>query len=293
MSQSRSYPGDFILSLPERLVRMMSAGLGGLVYQLSLILFPERIRRSRLYQATIERFLRIIVELLGGVQGAFPAEAISARELAVRKAAGNVVELVSFVAVGWSPVWLLAATADILGGTKVYLQMLVQDLKREGILDPQTQVDSVEVLLSELEQTLGDAADTVDLPPLNIDDMRTSWIKLKEGAVNLPDADSLAHIYDDLKSVAQQEGQSVYRTSSLIAQGAVRTGIEMGNLLIFEYYRNTLDIIAAEGISRYILRISRPYQQAVSAHLNPGNQTLTERFLYRRRQNNQSKMKAR
>ena len=289
MSQSRRYPGDFILSLPERIVRMLSASLGGLVYQLSLILFPERIRRSRLYQATVERFLRIIVELLGGVQGAFPAEAISARELAARKAAGNVVELVSFVAVGWSPVWLLAATADILGGTKVYLQTLVQDLKREGVLGPQTQVDSVEVLLKELEQTFGQAADTIDLPPLNIDEMRASWIKLKGRATNLPDADSLARIYDNLKSVAQQEGQSVYRTSSLIAQGAVRTGIEMGNLYIFEYYRDALDIIASEGISRYIQRISRPYQQAVSAHFNPSNQTHTERFLYRRRQENQSK----
>ncbi len=41
----------------------------------------------------------------GGVQGAFPAEAMSARELATRKAAGNVVELVSFAAVGfvWPP----------------------------------------------------------------------------------------------------------------------------------------------------------------------------------------------
>jgi hypothetical protein len=119
--------------------------------------------------------------------------------------------------------------------------------------------------------------------------MRASWIKLKGRATNLPDADSLARIYDDLKSVAQQEGQSVYRTSSLIAQGAVRTGIEMGNLYIFEYYRDALDIIASEGISRYIQRISRPYQQAVSAHFNPSNQTHTERFLYRRRQENQSK----
>jgi hypothetical protein len=291
MSQPKRNPGDFLLSLPERLLRVLSAGLGGLVYQLSLVLFPERIRRSRLYQATIERFLRIIVELLGGVQGAFPAEAMSARELATRKAAGNVIELASFVAVGWSPVWLLAAAADILGGSQVYLHALVQDLQREGVLDPHTQVDSIEELLGELEQTLGQAADTVDLPPLYIEDMRTSWMILKERAAHLPDTNSLARIYADLKAVAQKEGQSVYRTSSLIAQGAVRTGIEMGNLHIFEYYRNALDAIALEGIGRYIQRISRPYQQAVSAHLNPGNQTFTERYLSRRRQERQSDSK--
>lgn len=291
MKKSNKNSGNFILSLPERLVRVISAGSGGLFYQLSLILFPERIRRSRLYQATIERLLRIIVELLGGVRGAFPAEAMSVRELATRKAAGNVVELASFIAVGWSPVWLLAAAADVLGGSQVYLQALVHDLKCEGVLDPQTEVDSIEVFLSEMEKTMGQAADIVDLPPLNIDDMRYSWTKLKERGTNLPDLDSLARIYGDLKAVAQQEEQSIYRTSSLIAQGAVRTGIEMGNLHIFEYYRNALDAIASEGISHYIQRVSRPYQQAVSEHINPDSQTFTERFINRRRQERQPKKK--
>jgi hypothetical protein len=170
-----------ILSYPERLIRIVSASLGGLIYQMSLVLLPTWVRRSRLYQATVERLLRIAVELLGGVQGAFPAEAMSVGELAVRKAAGNVVELVSFAAVGWSPVWLLAAAANVMGGTKVYLQALIQDLQREHILPPQTQADSIEELLSALEQTLGQAADTIDLPPLNIDGMRTSWVELRKG----------------------------------------------------------------------------------------------------------------
>ena len=41
------------------------------------------------------------------------------RELLVRKTAGNVVELSSFLAVGWSPLWLLAGASDLVGGTKV------------------------------------------------------------------------------------------------------------------------------------------------------------------------------
>jgi hypothetical protein len=284
MEQSERPHTDILLSLPERLVRVFSAGLGGLVYQLSLALLPGWVRRSKLYRATIERLLRIFVELLGGVQGAFPAEAMSARELATRKAAGNVVELVSFAAVGWSPVWLLAAAADVMGGTQVYLQALVRDLQREGVLDAQTQVDSIEALLVELEQTLGQAADTVDLPPLNVDDMRASWTELKGRASSLPDAEALARIYADLLAVAHQEGKSVYHTSSLIAQGAVRTGLEMGNLHIFAYYRESLDAIASEGLSHYIQRVSRPYLMAIAAHLDSNNPTHTERFLVRRRE---------
>jgi hypothetical protein len=285
----RSKQVDSVLSYPERLVRVLSASLGGLAYQLSIALLPRWVRRSRLYQATIERLLRIVVELLGGVQGAFPVEAMSARELATRKAAGNVVELVSFAAVGWSPVWLLAAAADIMGGTQVYLRALVLDLQREGVLAPQAQVDSIEELLRALEQTLGQAADTVDMPPLNVDDMRTSWAELREKAASLPDAKALARIYDDLKAIAQQEKQSIYRTSSLIAQGAVRTGIEMGNLHVFEYYRDALDAIASEGLQRYIRRVSSPYRQAVAYHVDFGNQTYTERWLQRKREKRQSR----
>jgi hypothetical protein len=274
---------DYTLSLPERLVRIAAAGLGGLVYQISMILLPGWIRQSRLYRATVGRLLRIIIELLGGVQGAFPTEDMPVRELAARKAAGNAVEVLSFVAVGWSPVWLLAAAADVMGGTQVYLRTLVEDLQQEGALPPDTQVNSVEGLLNSLEGTLGQAADTVDMPPLNLEDMRQSWRELQERASRLPDADTLADIYEDLRRVSNQEGQSIYRTSSLIAQGAVRTGIKMGNVHVFDYYRDALDSIAAEGLGRYIQRISAPYLQTIVHHLAPGHKTHTERFLQGRR----------
>jgi hypothetical protein len=221
---------DYALSLPERLVRIAAAGLGGTAYQVFWVLLPGWVRQSRLYRATVARLLRIVIELLGGVQGAFPAEDMPVRELAVRKAAGNAVEVVGFVAVGWSPVWLLAAAADVMGGTQVYLRALVEDLQREGALPLDVQINSVEGLLSSLEGTLGQAADTVDMPPLNLEDMRRSWRELQAKTASLPDANTLARIYDDLKTVSHQEGQSIYRTSSMIAQGALRTGIKMGNV---------------------------------------------------------------
>jgi len=48
--------------------------------------------------------LRITIELVGGVEGVYPTEEIRARELLVCKTAGSVIELGSFLAVGWSPV---------------------------------------------------------------------------------------------------------------------------------------------------------------------------------------------
>jgi len=274
---------DYIFSFPERLVRVAAAGLGGLVYQVSMILLPGWVRRSRLYRATVARLLRIVIELLGGVEGAFPAEGMPVKELAARKAAGNAVEVLSFVAVGWSPVWLLAAAADVMGGTQVYLRALVEDLQREGALPPHAQIASVEGLLNSLEDTLGQAADTVDMPPLNLEDMRKSWRELQENASRLPDPDRLARIYENLKAVADQEGRSIYRTSSLIALGAVRTGINMGNTHIFDYYRTALDSIASDGLTPYIKRVSAPYRRTVIHHLDPRNRTHTEHFLQRTR----------
>ena len=74
----------YLWSLPEGVVRALAAGLGGAVHQITLLILPGWLRRSRFYQATIERLLRIVIELLGGVEGAFPPEAIPIRECQAR-----------------------------------------------------------------------------------------------------------------------------------------------------------------------------------------------------------------
>ena len=58
----------------------------------------------------------------------------SSGKLAVRKAAGNVVELGSILAFGFSPLWLLAGAADVTRGTRVYLDALVAELKAAGVI---------------------------------------------------------------------------------------------------------------------------------------------------------------
>ena len=83
-----------------------------MVFETSEVVLPAFVRRSKLYQATVARVLRLVVEMVGGVLGVFGKESMPVRELAVRKLAGNAVELAGFLAFGWSPVWLLAA-ADV------------------------------------------------------------------------------------------------------------------------------------------------------------------------------------
>jgi hypothetical protein len=275
---SRSY----LASLPERTARAGAALTGGLVYETSEVMLPLAVRRSKLYQAIVGRLLRIMIELVGGVEGVYPAqEDMPVGELLVRKTAGNVVELSSFVAVGWSPVWLLAGASDLVGGTKVYLRTLVTELRDAGLLAPDADVASFEELLTALEETSGVLADTVDVPPLNVSSMRTSWEELRQQAADLPDAASLEKIFAELQLAARQEDRSMLEISSMVALGAVRSGVRLGSVHIFDYYRRALRTIVEEGLPSFLRRTSTPYLRRAGSHFDPRSSTYSERLLRR------------
>jgi hypothetical protein len=196
----------YLASLPERTARAGAALTGGLVYETGEVVLPLAIRRSRIYQAVVGRLLRLTIELVGGVEGVFPTEEMRARELLARKTAGNVVEIGSFLALGWSPVWLLAGASDLIGGSKAYLRVLVTELKEAGVLSAEEDVASFEELLTALEGTSGVLADTVDVPPLNVDGVRASWQELRRQAADLPDARGLEEIFSRLRLAARREG---------------------------------------------------------------------------------------
>jgi hypothetical protein len=274
---SRSY----LTSLPERTARAGAALAGGLIYEASEVVLPVAVRRSRLYQAIVARLLRITIELVGGVEGVYPAQVMPVRELLVRKTAGNVVELSSFLAIGWSPVWLLAGASDLVGGTKVYLRTLVTELRDAGVLAADADVASFEELLTALEDTSGLLADTVDVPPLNVPSVRASWQELQRQAADLPDAAGLEEIFAELQLAAQQEDRSVLEISSMVALGAVRTGVRLGNVYIFDYYQHALRTIVEEGLLSFLRRTSTPYFTRAGAHFDPRSNTYSERLLRR------------
>ena len=275
---SRSY----LASLPERTARAGAALTGGLVYEASEVVLPLAVRRSRLYQAIVGRLLRITIELVGGVDGVYPGQEMSARELLVRKTAGNAVELSGFLAVGWSPLWLLAGASDLVGGTKAYLRALAAELRDAGVLAEDAQVASFDELLTALEGTSSVLADTVDVPPLDVAGVRTSWQELRQQAADLPDAADLERIFAGLQLAARQEERSLLEISSLVALGAVRTGMKLGNVHVFDYYRRALRTIVEEGLLSFFRRTSTPYLARAGSHFDPRSSTYSERLLGRR-----------
>jgi hypothetical protein len=203
----------YLLSLPERALRGLAALFGGLFYELAELVLPISLRRTRLYQSVVGRSLRVAIELIGGVGGVLLPEDVEAGELALRKTLGGGIEMASILAVGLSPVWILAAAADLTGGTRAYLRALATELRHDGLLPPDADVTSVRELLDQLEGVSALLADTVDVPPLDLEAMHQTYCSLKANAASLPDARRLDAIYDLMQRVMHQEGRSLRSAS--------------------------------------------------------------------------------
>ncbi len=278
----RSFPraaGHYVLSLPERVARASAALAGGALYETSQVALPHAIRGSKLYQVTVSRLLRILIEWVGDVRGIYQEEEMGANELAVRKFTGNVVEFASIFAVGFSPLWIVAAASDVMGGSKAYLRTLVTELQQTGQLPADTDIGSYEELLQRLETGSGVLADTIDVPPLTVKDARASFESLRRQADDLPSANELALIFRDLQSTAQQEGRSVSEVSAALAGAAARAGMDLGNTHIFDFYRDSLNTIQEEGMLRFLLRSSTPYVKRAGGHFDPRAATYTDRAM--------------
>ena len=109
-----------------------------------------------------------------------------AGEIAKRKVAGNVVEVGSIAAFGFSPLWLLAAASDLTHGSRVYLKALEDELKAAGVIDEDVDAHSVDELLGVLESTSGGTARLVDIPPLELKELRASLAELRSQADSMP-----------------------------------------------------------------------------------------------------------
>ena len=275
--------GHYLASLPERIVRTAAAVVGGAVHETAQLVLPRLIRRSRLYEVSAKNLLRILVEGVGAVEGSSTAEpkAAGASELAVRKGAGNVVELGSILAFGFSPLWLLAAASDVTHGSRVYLQALVEELKASRVVGEETDVGSVDELLGVLEGTSGRTARLIDLPPLELEELRTSLAELRAEASDLPSQEELAAVYRDLRAEAARENRSLLEVSSGIGLAFLLSARNVSRAHLVAPYREDWQPLREEGFAAYAGRVGRPYAKAVASHFHPERETYTEHYLTR------------
>ena len=275
---------SFLLSLPERAVRSVAALLGGLVHETFALALPRVVRQSRLYEATAKNLLRVTIELVGGVDARTPTESEYEPDpgrLAVRKGVGNAVELGSIAAFGFSPLWILAAAADVTRGSRIYLDAYVAELIRVGALPAGSSPGSATDLLSALERVSGTTARLVDIPPLELRALRQSLADIRRDAASLPGPDELARLYAGLLEAARRERTSVLEVSVGLGLAFFNSARHVGRQHLLDPYREDLRPVRDEGLAAYARRVSRPYAEAVARHFDTEQPSLTERGLDR------------
>ena len=277
--------GRYVVTLPERLVRAAAAVLGGAVHETAQVVLPRFVRRSRVYEATAKNVLRITIELVGGVEQEAQADQPSAGKLALRKGAGNVVEFGSIAAFGFSPLWLLAAASDLARGSRVYLAALVGELKDNGVLERDAEIASVDQLLGVLERGAGKSASLIDVPSMELKELRTSIAELAAERKELPGPDDLQALYEGLIRQARAENRSLLAVSSGIGLAFVNSAQHVGREHVWVPYREDWKPLREEGFAAYARRVAQPYRDAVDGHFDAAKPTLTERLLARVRRN--------
>src|SRR5215510_4609771 len=169
----------YLLSFPERFVRS-ALGLGaGVAREVGEVALPDGVRNSQLYRNLVDTTLRFLIEDVGGAEGVYRDEEKLPDNFLARRTAGNAVEVLGLVAFRASPVWVLAAMADLCGAGRHLIPEMADALKAEGLLDRDMQFTSVDQVLDGLERTSSRLAATINTPPLDVATLRQEWEALR------------------------------------------------------------------------------------------------------------------
>lgn len=280
-------------SLPERFVRSLAAGLGGLVKETAELALPDLLKRTTIYSILLDRALRFIVEDVGQVEGVYDADEQQAG-FVVRKIVGNFVELAGLLTLQASPLWVLALVGDAAFGIRTYLDLLVEELKKKEILEEGETIESASVLLGRLERLSATGALAIDLPPMALKDLRGMADRVsREARGGVRDArafrDQADRLLEPMREVARKEKVSLFDVSAVVGMQTSRTvslttaavgaGARLLNEQVLSHYVQAIRKMHDRGFYTVVRETHTPYTQTVAEHFRPGRQTLTDELL--------------
>lgn len=296
----------YLLSLPERVIRSALTLSAGLLREVGEVALPRGVRRSHLYRNLVDVTLRYVIEQVGGAEGVYPAAEPQTDDFLARRGAGHAIELLGIVAFRVSPVWVLAALADLSGLGRRLIPEISAALETEGLLEKGSRFESVDQLLDGLEKTSARLAQTVNTPPLDVAGLRQEWTAIRREAARvrptaLPPPRAVAGRWQEIKEESARQGRSIFETSSVLAVSTVREfpgrarrfsasarvgAKHTGKLLsgaILDHYGQTLGELRQVGYLTYAKRQLSPYVRACVEQFSPQRRTLTQRVLEKAR----------
>jgi hypothetical protein len=287
---------DYLISLPERALRSAAALTGGTSLLLTKTLLPDFVRESTTYKVTIGDLQRFLITRIAQVE---PASSSGIKPFSddylYHKMAGNVIELASFMAVRFSPVWAFAIVADVAGGSSEYFNRLVAQMKEDGIVDKDAEFENVHELLQAIQLATKNSSMAIDRPPLTqdelnraVDGLRADYNQLAESGINLiPQVD---RIQNQMEQVSEREGVTFDELSDVLTYQATKLGrsgagtvlaIGKTTSIVFEErilgsYARTLEEINEAGLPNYLGESLEPYLNSAIGHLDPEKPTWTQ-----------------
>ena len=214
------------------------------------------------------------------------------------------IELLGIAAFRLSPVWVLAAFADLSGLGRRLIPEIAAALAAEGLLEKGTRFENMDQLLDGLERTSSRLAESFNTPPLDVPTLRKEWAAIRAEAAHLrppelPTSRAITVRWEEIKQESARQGRSVFETSSLLAVASLRTlpataqrlsasarvgAKHTGRFLsqaILDDYGQALSELRQVGYLTYAKRQLSPYVRACIEQFSPDRRTLTQRAVER------------
>ncbi len=285
----------YVVSLPERTIRSLAALATGTTNLLTASLFPEALRGTTVYKVFIGDAQKFITEKVAEVHREAAEEPEADPKYLHRKMVGGALETAGLFAMHVSPLWIFAIAGDAAGGSRVFLNRLVDQLKRNGVIDEGMQVTKIDELLMAMQDTSRSGATAVDTPPLSraeveklADEMMTHYGNVFSKATGLlPRLDAL---WSQMESLASRDNVSMERLEGILsldvfdygrrgvgaALAVGQTGATLFGEQILDDYGRTLEKLSKTGVMNYVGDEMKPFFEAAVGHFSPERKTWTE-----------------
>ncbi|MCL2330361.1 MAG: hypothetical protein FWC56_03565 [Phycisphaerae bacterium] len=215
-----------------------------------------------------------------------------------RKVLGNALEVAGLFAMHVSPLWVFALAGDVAAGTNVFLQRLVDQLKKNGVVPADAQVSGLTDLLGVVEETSRKGATAIDTPPLSREDLSLLAQEMIGQSKQLFEKTTdllprMETLWAKMQQVSDRQNISLDALSGILSidvAGLARKGVgavkavgqTSGGLIgekILDSYAATLEQVSQKGVASYLSNHWSPFFAKIYSHFNPNEKSWTESFL--------------
>jgi hypothetical protein len=291
--------GAYIASIPERTVRSVVSAITGVTSLMTNLLLPSAIKESSTYRVTFGMLQQFLIEKVAEVEQQEKDYEVKDKYV-VRKTAGSIIEGIGLLSIRFSPVWMLAILSDISGGSKVYLQRLIKDLKNNQLIDSETAYDNVYELLDGIKASTKIGVDAIDMPPITLEEFNEFKKSLVDSLKGNNESSKkmykdLEQVYRKMNEVGKKEKISLAKLNGAmtldlmknttkkgfdITRVTTRTSIDMINDTILKNYTDSLENLNRIGKRKYLIEHMSPFMKQFKNHYDSNHKTLTEKMIH-------------